>query len=357
MPPENALPVSGPLDPFHVEHRAYIRILERVEEFEGDKERFIDSFKNESPYTGPRGDSHRRNLPLALGHRHGYGIVSQNFEFTPFGKKLYSLRHSEEEFYDEMATKILSELHGLKVLEAIIRNKIENPGFTRSYVERMLNYHYGFGLSEESRSLTALVSFLAKANVIEQDIGYLEYQTWSEIVINWDIVNRLLGTEIATRATDNEGILEEIAKEIKEHQKYDVFICHASEDKDRIVQPLAESLSELGARVWYDDFELTLGDSLRESIDQGLINSRHGIVILSESFFEKDWTKYELNSLTAMDVGNTKVILPLWYNVNREYVLQQSPALADKLAEKITEDNIQEVSETIYNEIGRIART
>lgn len=46
---------------------------------------------------------------------------------------------------------------------------------------------------------------------------------------------------------------------------YDVFISHASEDKDAVVRPLAHALREGGLSVWYDEFELKLGDSLRRS--------------------------------------------------------------------------------------------
>ncbi|MBG6188208.1 TIR domain-containing protein [Flavobacterium sp. CAN_S2] len=72
--------------------------------------------------------------------------------------------------------------------------------------------------------------------------------------------------------------------EIIEDKKYDFFISHASEDKDDIVRSLADSLKENGFEVWYDEFELKIGDSLRKKIDSGLINSRFGIVIISPSF-------------------------------------------------------------------------
>ncbi|MFM5040027.1 toll/interleukin-1 receptor domain-containing protein [Aeromonas caviae] len=57
---------------------------------------------------------------------------------------------------------------------------------------------------------------------------------------------------------------------------------------------LAGILKEYGFRIWYDEFELEIGDSLRESIDKGLVTSRYGIVVLSPKFLDKNWTKYEL---------------------------------------------------------------
>ena len=69
---------------------------------------------------------------------------------------------------------------------------------------------------------------------------------------------------------------------------YDVFISHASEDKPGFVRLLADKLKERRIEVWYDEFSLQVGDSLRQSIDQGLAKSRYGIVILSHHFFQKE---------------------------------------------------------------------
>ncbi len=65
---------------------------------------------------------------------------------------------------------------------------------------------------------------------------------------------------------------------------WDLFISHASEDKDEIARPLADQLVEAGLKVWFDEYELTVGDSLRRSIDQGLAQSRFGVVILKRTF-------------------------------------------------------------------------
>lgn len=114
--------------------------------------------------------------------------------------------------------------------------------------------------------------------------------------------------------------------------RWDVFICHASEDKEEFVKPLAEALVQRGLGVWYDEFELKMGDSLRRSIDRGLHDSRFGIVVLSHAFFSKEWPQKELDGLVAREVGGTKVILPIWHRISREEVLRYSPTLADKKA-------------------------
>lgn len=126
---------------------------------------------------------------------------------------------------------------------------------------------------------------------------------------------------------------------------YDYFVCHASEDKDSLVRPLAEGLRNRGIRVWYDEFALKIGSSLRQDIDRGLTKSRYGIVVLSPSFFAKNWTQYELNGLTTKQMMGQKVILPIWHNIEREGIVAASPSLADTLAyvsSKLTIDEMVE---------------
>jgi len=69
-------------------------------------------------------------------------------------------------------------------------------------------------------------------------------------------------------------------------KQWDTFISHASEDKEQVALPLSLALRQRGVRVWLDKFELRIGDSLRQKIDEGLANSRFGVVILSPSFFQ-----------------------------------------------------------------------
>ena len=123
---------------------------------------------------------------------------------------------------------------------------------------------------------------------------------------------------------------ESVVHHNQEH--WDVFISHASEDKQAIARPLADALVAKGLSVWYDDFSLKVGDSLRESIDRGLSRSKYGVVILSPRFFEKHWPKQELNGLATREVEGRKVILPVSHEVGFVEVREYSPTLADRLA-------------------------
>jgi hypothetical protein len=112
---------------------------------------------------------------------------------------------------------------------------------------------------------------------------------------------------------------------------HDFFISHASEDKEAIALPLASALRERGFEVWYDDFTLRLGDSLRESIDRGLAASRFGVVILSPRFFAKHWPSQELNALFALESSDGKKrILPVVHDLSFTKLAEYSPLLADR---------------------------
>jgi len=121
-------------------------------------------------------------------------------------------------------------------------------------------------------------------------------------------------------------------KRSEKYSEYDCFICHASEDKESFVRNLAKKLDNVGYNVWYDEFTLTLGDSLRRKIDHGLANSRFGVVVLSKYFFEKKWPQDELDGLVAREKLGKKVILPIWHGVTKEDVEKFSPILAGRVA-------------------------
>ena len=130
---------------------------------------------------------------------------------------------------------------------------------------------------------------------------------------------------------------------------HDVFIYHASEDKDVFVRPLAEALRSENVAVWYDEFTLKLGDSIRRSLDKGLKQSRFGVVVLSEAFFNKNWPQYELDGLAEREMkGHDTVVLPIWHGVDHDDVMQYSPSLAGRKAVS-TDRGIQSVVDAVLD--------
>lgn len=127
-------------------------------------------------------------------------------------------------------------------------------------------------------------------------------------------------------------------------ETHDVFISHASEDKDEFVRPLANALISHGLNVWYDEMTLCIGDSLRQKIDRGLASSRVGLVVLSPDFIKKGWTNYELDGIVTRAISGEQVLLPIWHNITKQQVIDFSPSLADKVARSTATHTLDEIA-------------
>ena len=148
--------------------------------------------------------------------------------------------------------------------------------------------------------------------------------------------------------------ISEVGKSTSEEtsleEKYDVFISHASEDKKSFVRELADTLiEEYNIKVWYDEFSIKWGDSLRKSIDKGLKSSKFGIVVISKSFIKKGWTNYELDGLFQKEMTYGKTILPIWHDITKDEVQDFSPSLAGRKALNTSMYTIKEIAEELKN--------
>ena len=133
--------------------------------------------------------------------------------------------------------------------------------------------------------------------------------------------------------------------------KYDVFICHASEDKESFVRALVKELVDLGLKPFYDEDIFKLGMSLRRTIDRGLADSRFGVVVLSHAFFAKEWPQKELDGLTTRESGGEQIILPIWHNISKDEVMAYSLTLADKIAARTADSTAREIAEEIAERV------
>jgi hypothetical protein len=151
------------------------------------------------------------------------------------------------------------------------------------------------------------------------------------------------------------NLIEKAAPELgssESGETFDVFICHASEDKAIVASPLAAELRHRGAVVWIDQTELMIGDSLRQTIDNGLAKCRFGVVILSPSFFKKRWPQSELDGLAQREmVAGRVVILPVLHDMTNEELAVHSPLLAARLAASWS-DGVMKVADQIQRRLS-----
>lgn len=112
------------------------------------------------------------------------------------------------------------------------------------------------------------------------------------------------------------------------------FICHDSRDKDTVAKPIAVGLIRRLCPVWYDEFSLSVGDRLRESVEKGLKECRRCILVLSPHFLSNTgWTRTECDAVFTREILERQdVILPVWHGVGAKEVYEYSPGLANRVA-------------------------
>ena len=87
--------------------------------------------------------------------------------------------------------------------------------------------------------------------------------------------------------------------------EFDVFLSHSSKDKG-VVRALAERLRRDGLKVWFDEWEIRLGDSVYAKISDGLERSRTLLLCMSRNGFGSDWVTVEHQAIFFADPANRK---------------------------------------------------
>ena len=167
---------------------------------------------------------------------------------------------------------------------------------------------------------------------------------WIQMMHDWRVT--ATGRADAALYRSESRALSALPHTLDSIMAFDLFICHAGEDKGTVARPLSDAITQRGWTVWLDELALTVGDSLSRHIDAALAQSRFGAVVLSPSFF-RSGPSASLSGLVAREVDSrAKIILPVWHEVDHHYIAQRSPPLADRVA-ATTRDGIEAVAEKI----------
>jgi hypothetical protein len=147
----------------------------------------------------------------------------------------------------------------------------------------------------------------------------------------------------------------ELARHVlsKDKYEYDVFLSHASEDKDEVARPLALLLQERGLSVWYDEFEFRIGDNIIAKLNKRINSSQFGILILSKSFVDmaKQWTKYELDTLESLYVTEDRVMFPVLHNISVREIRVFRASLANIFGRSTASYTVEEIANEIHEVI------
>lgn len=112
-------------------------------------------------------------------------------------------------------------------------------------------------------------------------------------------------------------------------REFDFFMSYARGDYT-IVKQLVDALIVKGARVWWDDIQIKIGNRLTVKLDEGFRKSKHGLIIVSPRFVERNWTQAELRAFENRLInGDENVLLPVLLEMSHLEFAQHFPLLAD----------------------------
>lgn len=141
-------------------------------------------------------------------------------------------------------------------------------------------------------------------------------------------------------------VRESIEKQGSQPEKYDIFLCHAWEDRRSIAKDLTDALENAGVSVWFSEKVVLLGSNLMREIDKGLSESRAGLVLVTESFIKRIKAEgvadKELSALLARDL-----LVPIVHGVTYEDLREESPLLASRSGLDTADDTLEEIAAKI----------
>ncbi|MBI1188721.1 MAG: TIR domain-containing protein [Alphaproteobacteria bacterium] len=94
-------------------------------------------------------------------------------------------------------------------------------------------------------------------------------------------------------------------------ENFEVFISHASEDKELIARPIYEACERLGLKTFLDEPHIGWGENFTKKINTALGSARTVLAIVSSNSVAKDWPVLEINTALAMEVNGQKRVVPL----------------------------------------------
>jgi len=99
------------------------------------------------------------------------------------------------------------------------------------------------------------------------------------------------------------------------------FLCHSMEDKETVANRLARDLRNAGIELWYDEWEIRPGDSLRQKIDEGILKAANFMALLSpNSIKSTGWVQTELDAAMVRRIEGSARLIPILWNVEAKDV-------------------------------------
>lgn len=240
-------------------------------------------------------------------------VENGNFDDVVVGNKLSDIIKNEGFEINPKKTRVLNKYVRKEVTGIIIN---EFPNIKRKYINSIFGmifswkrYGYDHALMVYKVKYLRLnpdaeVNYNIYKSVIIGKISYVaNIRGWDDVVVS----------KLCKKYCECDSEPPKRIKAIGEiSMKYDVFIGHASEQKDDIAGPLFDELTKLGIKTFIDVVEIKWGDSLTRIINKALAESEYFLAIISANSINKSWPDTEMNAAIARQINGKQKVLPLF---------------------------------------------
>ena len=146
------------------------------------------------------------------------------------------------------------------------------------------------------------------------------------LLIVWDNFESVLPHFTVTRSVSEEDAAHDVnSVDPSLTRRVTIFLSHSTEDKP-LARRIATDLRDHGIEVWFDEWEINVGDSISQKIQQGLQDADYVAVLLSKHSVASGWVDKEWQSRIGQEATTRKtIILPL-----KAEDCELPPLLADK---------------------------
>jgi hypothetical protein len=94
------------------------------------------------------------------------------------------------------------------------------------------------------------------------------------------------------------------------------FLSHSSADAE-LAERLARDLLQQGVDVWYSQWEIKAGDSLRRKIDEGIDQANFFLVLLTPNSLKSEWVQTELDAGMVKRIEGACRLIPILWGIER----------------------------------------
>lgn len=118
-----------------------------------------------------------------------------------------------------------------------------------------------------------------------------------------------------------------------------LFICFAAKDRYDVVQPIVYHLKNYGIDIWYDRYEMVMGDNrFEKNIEEGAGKCRYALIVLSHNTINSLCATEEIAILEERYYKNEVIIFPVLFKIKPSDVPSKFQWVKDLIFKEVLSD-------------------